>query len=184
MARRTLKPNIYVASDGTSYPLEEAEHDYPVTVYKSDCRKAVVADPERCLLAKGAARDTAVIGAYIGSGKDAYIIFKAKRGKPAHAVHFTINAKAGRIRDHFEKSKAGTSTVITLKAPTDGRTLEHRRKLNRDLTARIKNGEHVPKSTGKKNVTRVMRLGVPHRPRAKIKENVVSMFDNHDEAAA
>ncbi|MES2694173.1 MAG: hypothetical protein V4773_11925 [Verrucomicrobiota bacterium] len=184
MARRKKTPDVYVASDGTSYPLEEAQHDYPVMCFKSDCRKAVVSDPEQCLIAKGAARDKAVLGAYIGSGKDAYIIFRGKRGKPAHAVHFTINAKASRIRDQFDKSKAGSTATIILKAPTDGRTLAHRRKLNKDRAERIAAGDHTPRSTGKKYVTRVMKLGLPHRPRAKIKDNVVSLFDNHDEAAA
>jgi len=123
------KRRYYVAGNGAKYPLYEAPYDYTIAVYKSDCKKAVIGDTEQCLIALGAMRDKRVEGAYIGSGKDAYIIFKAFRGKPAHAMHFTLNAQASRVRDFFDTHKGVTTQHITLSAVTAGRTRDHRSKI-------------------------------------------------------
>jgi hypothetical protein len=166
-----------VAGDGTKYPLYEATHSYAITVYKSDCRRAEVGDPGQCLIALGAKRDRHVEAAYIGSGRDAYIIFKGTKLRAAHAMHFTINAQAARVRDYFETHKGATTQMIELSAVTNGRTLSARSKLNKARTARIKAGKHVPKKREKPQVTRIMRLGVKHRPKAVVKQGIVSLVE-------
>ena len=169
------KRRYYVAGNGIRYPLTEADRDYHIKIYKSDCKKAVVGDAAQCLIALGAKRDKRVDGAYIGSGKDAYVIFKALRGRPAHAEHFTLNAQASKVRDFFDTHKGAVTTSIVLSAVTAGRTLDHRSKLGKKRAAAIKNGTHTVKTRGKPNATRIMRLGVKHRPKANITNNVVSM---------
>jgi len=175
MATRKKKKMIYVTGDGTHYPLYEADQDFPVEIYKTDCRKAQTAHPEQCLIALGAKRNRKVEGAWIGSGKDAYVAFKKLRNKPAHVKHFTINAKAAKIRDYFDTHKGVTSQVIILSAVTAGRTRAARAKLNAARAAHIKAGTHVVKPRGKATKTRIMRLGVAHRPRATIRNNVVEL---------
>jgi hypothetical protein len=172
MKRKTLE---YITPDGMRYPLTEATFDFSIKVYKSDCRKAKIADPERCLIALGARRNRLVESAYIGSGKSAYVIFKAFRGKPAHAVHFTLNAQASRVRDFFDSHQGVTSQTITLSAVTAGRTRAHRAELNRRRAKLIKTGEHVVKPQAHPGTTRIMRLGVAHRPKARIEDNTVSV---------
>jgi hypothetical protein len=172
----------YTAGNGKTYPLFEAPYKYPLTAYKSDCPKATTADPAGCLIALGALRDPAIEAAFIGSGKDAYLCFKKTKLREAYALHFTINAKAARLRDHFDTHKGVMTQTITLSPPTAGRTLEHRAKLGKRRRAEIKAGAPV-KKRGKGNKTRIIRLGVPHRPRAKVENNVVSLTPKADEAA-
>lgn len=173
-AKRAMPKRTYKTPDGVIYPMFEAPYKYDITVYKSDCKKATIGDPNHCLIALGARRDPSVIDAHIGSGKDAYLIFKATKLRKAHALHFTIAAAAARVRDYFETHKGVTTQIVTLSAPTAGRTHEHRKKLNAARAKRIKEGKHVVKSRGKSK-TRIMRLGVPHRPKATIVNNVVSL---------
>jgi hypothetical protein len=169
-----MSQRFYIAGDGTKYPLIEAMTPFSIMVYRTDCKKAVVGDPYNCLIAIGARRIKHILAAYIGSGKDAYVIMKiGKQSKPV-AVHYTINAKASRVRDTFDKAGAPETQVITLSAPTPGRTLAHRSKLGKARNQAIKAGGPV-KKRGKPNATRIMRLGVTHRPRAKIERNAVSL---------
>jgi hypothetical protein len=168
----TKAKRYYTAGTGKTYPLYEAPYQYPIDVYKSDCPKAKIGNPESCLIALGALRDKTVEAAYIGSGKDAYICFKATRLRKAYAMHFTINAEASRVRDFFEAHKAAKTQRIQLSPPTAGRTLSHRSKLNKRRAAEVKAGAEVRKQT-KPRETRIMRIGVPPRPKAKIKNNIV-----------
>jgi hypothetical protein len=172
----------YVAGNGKAYPLYEAPYKYDITVYKTDCPKASIGDPEHCLIARGALRDKALEAAYIGAGKDAYLCFKATKLRKAYALHFTINAEAGRIRDFFDTHKGVATRTVTLSPPTAGRTLDYRSKLNKKRRAEIKAGAPVNKR-GKPNTTRIMRIGVKLRPRAQIVNNVVSMPQRSDVAA-
>lgn len=166
---------FYVTPEGIRYPLVEAPYDYVIPVYKKDCKKAIIADPHGCLIALGAQRDPLVLGAYIGSGKDAYIVFRETEQRHAHAMHFTISASAARVRDYFDTHKGEVKTTVKLSAPTSGRTLSHRSKLNKARYKRIKAGEHVVKRRGKPNRTRIVRLGVKHRPHAVIEKNEVTI---------
>jgi hypothetical protein len=158
----------YTAPDGTQYPLTEARYNMVFKVYRSDRRKAVPGDPENCLAARGIRRDKDVLAVYIGSGKDAYVVFKASKDEDAHAVHFVIKTATRRLVDAFDKDRAATTQQIILHKPTPGRTLENRDRLNKDRHRRIRAGEHQPKRRERPNVRRVARLGVGHRPRAKI----------------
>ena len=112
----------YVTPEGNKFPLFEAPYDYVIPVYKKDCKRAVIADPNGCLIALGAQRDPLVLGAYIGSGKDAYIVFRESEQRYAHALHFTISASAARVRDWFDTHKGEVKTTVKLSAPTAGRT--------------------------------------------------------------
>jgi hypothetical protein len=177
------KQRTYTAGNGKVYPLREAEHNYPIECYKKDCPKAVVSDPEQCLIALGALRDKTVEAVYIGTGKDAYICFRATRSRPAHALHFTLNAKAGRVRDFFDAHKGTLTKQVVLSAPTEGRTHNHRAVLNKRRRAAIKAGAPVKKRT-KPQVTREDRTGIKYRRKAKVgKGGNVIAFPGEGEAA-
>lgn len=175
---------VYVSSEGKEYPLYEAPYQYPVMTYKKDCRSAQVANPENCLIARGALRDKAVEAVYIGSSKDAYVCFKATKLREAYALHFTINAKAAAVRDYFDTHKGITTKQVILSPPTAGRTLEHRSKLNKQRREEIKAGAEKKKRNTPRS-TRIDRIGVHYRPKAKImKNNVIAMPVRKDDEAA
>lgn len=176
------KRRYYVAGDGKKYLLVEATIPFIFYVYRSDCKSAVVGDPWNCLVARGGRRHKNVLAMYIGSGKDAYVIMSDPRGGEPVAVHYTISASAARVRDQFDTNKKLKKQPVTLSPPTAGRTLEHRSNLGKKRREAIKNGAPVA-TRGKPNATRVHRIGVKHRPRAKlVADNVVSLV-KEDEAA-
>ena len=178
-----MAKRYYVTGDGKRYPLFEAPYDYPITVYKSDCKKAIIGDPAQCLIALGARRDKLVEAAFIGSGKDAYVVFRATKLREAYALHFTLNAEASRVRDWFDSHKGATSQMITLSAVTAGRTLAHRSVLGKKRRQAIKDGAEV-KRRGKPNETRITRIGMKHRPHAIIEKNVVTVEPRAEEQTA
>jgi hypothetical protein len=177
-AKTNPRKRYYKTPDGQRYQLFEAPYSYTITVYKTDCRKSIIGDPTQCLIATGAMRDKAVLAAYIGSGKDAYVIFKETKLRKAHALHFTINAKAGRVRDYFDTHKGVTTQQVVLSAPTAGRTLSHRSALGKKRREEIKAGAEV-KHRGKQTQTRVMRIGQKHRPRADLDGDTVTIQPAH-----
>lgn len=120
------------------------------------------------MLALGVRRDSDVLDVYIGSGKDAYVTFKARGDEPAHAVHFTIATSVRRIIDGFDKDKNARTQIIVLKRPSTARTLEHRRTLNNRRHKEIRNGATVARRGS--SVKRVARIGVEHRPRPRVSE--------------
>jgi len=157
---------------GKTYPLEEAETDYKFRVYKSHRRKAVIGDPTSCLIALGLQRDEDIISAHLGSGKDAYVIFKNKGRRPATARHYVILAAAAKVRDAFDQKGAPNSQWLTLSAPTEGRTLEAREKMRKRRARELKEGTGQPyRPRSSSNRPRVTRLGVAHRPKAIVKNN-------------
>jgi hypothetical protein len=165
MARK--RKRFYTAPDGTKYPLKEADYSMGFRVYKSDRSKAIKGDPTNCFIARGLQRHPEVQYAYIGSGLDAYVVFRRKRTKPPYAVHFTIPAQAGKVRDAFDTNQGLTSMFLELRAPTAGRTLDARAKQDKHRRLKIKNGTHTVKPRGP-STKRVARIGVPHRPRPQI----------------
>lgn len=168
-----IMARTYKAQDGNEYPLEEASYDFAFKAYRTDCKKSIIGDPILCVLANGMRRQKHVIEAYVGSGGDAYLILEPTPEKPyAHAVHFTIPTTAARVRDEFDKNKKIQSQIIWLKAPTAGRTIEARSKLNKKRYEEVKNGAPV-KRRGKQNASRVARIGMKHRPKAKISRKTV-----------
>lgn len=164
---------VYTAPDGTKYPLTEAEYDMSFNVHKSDRAKAVIGDPWGCLIALGGKRHPDVLEVYIGSGGDAFVIFKGRGGKPPRAVHFTIPAKAAKIRDSFDTKGSPPSQIVMLRAPTKARTLAARSVSNKARKEKIKTGDHVVTPRGTIAKKRIMRLGVAHRPRARISKTGV-----------
>jgi hypothetical protein len=165
---------FYTTPQGDKYPLYEAPYDTAFHVYKSDKRRAIIGDPHSCLLALGIRRDPRVLDAYIGSGRDAYVVFAKGQGKKGpFALHFTVNAEAARMRDLFDTKHAPTSQIILLSAPTQGRTLAARSRMNKRRREEIKNGATVQLRTV--HSPRITRLGVPNRPRATITKNTVTV---------
>lgn len=165
----------YQLSDGTRVPLFEAEYDTAFKVLKSDRRNAIIGDPLHCIEAIALCRMPNVLEAYIGAGKDAYVIYKntASRKFP-HAVHFSIPASSRKVRDAFDTKRGLASQTLLLRVPSTGRTLKHRRTLSKARAAAVKQGASV-KKRGKQPRTRMARIGVDLRPRAKVKSGVVSV---------
>lgn len=164
----------YTAPDGAKYPLYEAAYPTAFKVYKTDRGKAVIGDPHQCIEALGIKRNPDVLDAYVGSAKDAYIVYKGGKRGP-YAVHFVILAQAARVRDTFETQGAPPTQVLMLHPATAGRTIGHRRKLTKKLQQAIKDGTHQVKPRGAPRKTRVARLGVGHRPRAKVSKGHVDV---------
>jgi hypothetical protein len=161
--------------DGLNHPLTEAPFDTAFKVYKTDRRKAVIGDPMNCIEARGLQRLPNVAFAHIGSGGDAYVGYKDSESPTGIMVrHFLIPAAAKKVRDAFEVKGAPPTQVLMLKAPTNGRTLSHRSVLGKKRRDAVKAGAHVKKRGPQKN-KRIVRLGVPPRPRAKVVKGEVSL---------
>jgi hypothetical protein len=167
---------MYRCKDGREIPLFEADYDIAFTVYKKDRRGAVIGDPNNCLEAKSICdHNPDVIEAYIGSGKEAYIVFRETDSRPfEHALHFIIPTRSSKVRDAFDTKKGVDKQILWLRRPTKSRTAKARAKSNKERRKAIKAGAPV-KKRGSPKTTRMYRLGVDHRPRAKIKHNVVSV---------
>jgi hypothetical protein len=137
-------------------------------VYRSDRRKAAVGDPWGCVEALGIMHHRGVIEAYIGSGRNAYVVFKGTEEEPATAWHFMISVKAGKIRDAFDQNKKLDRQELLLRAPSKTQTLSARSEMNKKRNTAIKNGLHVPVKRGAPSTTRMERIGVKPRPHALI----------------
>ena len=133
------------------------------------------------MLAKGIRRNKDVLDVWVGSGLDAYVVFKETEDDVAHAEHFTIRTTVRKVIDKFDADRRCQSQVITLSRPTKGRTLAARSKMNSARRAQVKAGAKVKKRATPKSA-RVQRLGVPHRPRAPVSRN--GSVDVHTELAA
>jgi hypothetical protein len=165
----------YQLADGSKVPLFEAEYDMSFAVRRSDRLGAIIGDPRLCIEAKGICKMPRVVEAYIGSGKDAYVVFEPTSDRPyRHALHFIIPASSRAVRDAFDTNRKLKSQILMLKVPAKGTTVEYRRNLNQRRRDEIKNGAPV-KKRGTIGKNRMERLGVPPRPRAKIDRNVVSL---------
>jgi hypothetical protein len=164
----------YKTPEGDQFPLKEALTPFSILLYRKDRRMAIIGDPEHCLVALGACRHRNVYKAFIGSGRDAYIVMRTAEGHVA--FHYVIPAAAARARDEFETNRKMVKREITLEPPTAKRTIAARRRLDKRRRAEIAAGSPV-KKRGTPKKTRIMRLGVPHRPAAQIKQNVVTVPD-------
>jgi len=161
----------YTAQDGTEYPLTEARYDVAFKVYRSDRSKAISGDPYRCLLALGIKRNRNVKEAYIGSGKDAYVVFGDDDGDD-EAVHFLIGTTVRKVLDSFDTDKKAATMQIMLTRPSKSMKIATRRadgKKHRDKAKAAKkaNGGNPPPKK-RALTTRPMRLGLAHRPRPNI----------------
>lgn len=163
-------PSRYYTSPRTDieYPLTEAKYDFAFNIYKSDKKKAVPLSPGECLIACGLKRHRDIIDAFIGSGRDAYVIFKGQGDEPDHAVHFVLRASNRRIIDEFDTNRKALTAKIELTRPPYSWTLNRRRENNERRRKEIETNTGAPvKPRGRINKIRVSRLGVKHRPRAK-----------------
>jgi hypothetical protein len=169
-----MKKYLYTAPDGLKYPLSEAPSDMAFMAYMSDRKKAKIGDPNHCILALGIGRNKDVLHCYIGSGKDAYVVYKGEGTKPPFCLHYTVDTKAARVRDLFDTKGAPKTQVIWLRHPTRARTLAARRMLDKRRREEIKAGSPV-KPRGPQKNPRITRLGVVHRPLARIVNGEVSL---------
>jgi hypothetical protein len=158
---------FYTAPDGTRYPLTEARYDMMFKCYRSDRRKAVPNDPEKCLVALGVKRHKDVLYVYIGSGRNGYIVFKATEDEPAHAVHFAIDTKTRKIIDGFDKDRSAESQTVVLKKPPHSWRLDVRRESDARRRREIRDGSPVNRR-GRIARPRIERIGSSHRPLAPI----------------
>jgi hypothetical protein len=161
----------YTAGDGTKFPLREAMIPFSFNVYRKDQKAACVGDPFNCLIAVSGRRHKNVLAMYIGSGKDAYVVMTDGRGGRPIAYHYTINARASKVRDNFDQNKKIDSQMVTLSVPTPGRTREHRAKLGKARNAAIKAGAEVKKRGASVKAVRAFK----YRPHATIESNVVTL---------
>jgi len=166
-------PRTYTSKKtGKVYPLFEAPYPMPVTVYKTDRRRAIVGDPYQCLISLGLLRIKGVEEAYVGAGNDAYVCFTETKMRAAYALHFTVNTQSSRVRDYFDTHKGVDTQALQLDPPTAGRTLNARAKANKRRREEVKNGAEV-KHRERPYRQREVRLGVARRPRALIERNKV-----------
>jgi hypothetical protein len=166
---------LFYKHHDANHPMLEAEYDTAFKVFKSDRKKSVIGDPTACIEAQGLKRLPNVAFAHIGSGGDAYVGFKDPESTTGVTVrHFVIPAQSKRVRDAFETKGSPPTQVLMLKAPSNGRTLSHRRTLSKKRRDEIKKGAPV-KKRGSPRSTRITRLGVAPRPKAKVVKGEVSL---------
>jgi len=171
---------IYTTPSGERYPLVEARYNMAFTAYRSDRKKAVINDPRNCWAALGIRRDPEVLDVYIGSGRDAYVIFKATPDAPAQAVHFIINTTMRHLIDAFDRDKTARTMTIELMRPSSSEQLSRRTAKAKEryvkTKAKGKAKTETPAQRARTRRSRVQRIGVAHRPRAQIsKSGNVSM---------
>ncbi len=157
----------YTLQDGRSCPMKEALHDMPFKIYKTDRPRARQNDPHACVLALGVLRDRDVEECYIGSGGDAFVVFKETEDEPMIAWHFKVKAAARRQVLEFDKNKKATSTQIILSKPPKSWKLDHRDKNNARRRKEVKEGARV-KHRGPARKSRMMKFGIRGRPRPKV----------------
>ena len=155
----------WIAPSGNQYPLIEADHDYDVTCYRSDKRKAIPHDGEHCVVALGVKRNKRVLECWIGSGLDAYVAFS---GRKPYAKHFTVGTSARRVIDKFDTDQGAATIRVTLKAPAPSHKLSSRRVSNKKRREEVANGAQVKHRDTPKRKVRVQRYDVGHRDHATI----------------
>lgn len=167
MPKRT-KTRQYVDPQGISYPLYEATTPLTFRWRRADLKRSVKQHPYACPAAWGVRHLPNVKLAYIGHGKDAYVVFaKGPRSKKAHALHYTIPAKTRRAAAQFDIGEEPPEQDLTLNPPTAGRTLSHRRKLNARRRKAIAAGARKRRHKARKPNVR------PHRPAAHVTNGTV-----------
>jgi hypothetical protein len=161
---------FYTAKDGTKYPLREAAHDMAFRLFKNLRTKSIMGDPEECWLSKSLCKNSGVKGSHIGSGGDAYVIFKETEDDPVHAKHFKVRPPTLRKIDGFDKNRGRgmkTTETIILHKPPPSWKIAARQEMNARRRAEIAAGAPV-RHRGRPRRTRVMRMGSAPRPRAHI----------------
>jgi|SRR5215475_3722312 len=133
---------FFILKDGRRAQVLEATYPMDVKIYKSDRRKAIWSDPYQCIISLGMLRLPKVIEAFVGQGKDAYLVLEVN-GKLV-AWHFYIGASARRILDAFDAKGSPKTQTVTLRVPPKSVKLAYRRKSNARRRAEIKSGIGKP----------------------------------------
>ena len=161
MRKRRKAGQYYVDPDGNQFPVAEATVDLPLVVTPQDFKEGKPFSPGWCSVALPVRREAGVTDVYIGSGKDCYVM------KGGTAIHHTVPAATRNLVDLVDAGHPPeTAQPIVLRAPTQGRTLKHRSKLNARRHKQIKAGARVKRRLTRRS--RQQRLGVSHRPRANV----------------
>ncbi len=156
-------------------PILEAMYNMDVKIFKSDRKNAVPSDPHSCIIAIGMMRLPNVIDAFVGQGKDAYLILLIN-GK-VFAWHFVISTSARKVLDDFDTKGSAKTQTVTLRVPTKALKLAYRRKSNAKRRLEIKLGTGKPVTPRKpRRAARMDRLvhNTTHRERPPIRTEVVS----------
>lgn len=171
MKKPSKKRRVYEDADGNRYPLYEATAHLAFKSYKADKKRAVIGDPHSCFVALGLRRLPNVRDVHIGLGKDGYVVFaKGPRSKKPYAEHFTLPAKTVQAAAKlFERGGSPPTQELTLRAPTAGRTLDHRSLLNRRRSKKVRAGARTKTHRARRpSVNRLAR-----RPRAHVTNGMV-----------
>jgi hypothetical protein len=169
MLERVLK-----AIDGNFYRVVQAKHDYAVRCYRTDRSRAIQGDPRKCLLALGAKRNRLVIDCLIGTGRDMYILFEATEESDREWLHFIASTSSRGVADGFDKDRKASTIIVMLRRPTKSTAKKSASKRHANQYQKRKaTGKQPDKTIGAKRITRVKRLGVPHRPMPRIETRTV-----------
>src|SRR5262245_24869641 len=159
---------FFVLKDGRKAQVLEATYPMDVKIYKSDRRKAIWSDPYKCIISLGMKRLPSVIEAFVGQGKDAYLVIE--NGGKLVAWHFFIGASARSILDNFDGKGSPKTQTVTLRVPPRSLKLAYRRKSNARRRAEVRSGTGKPVTNRVRRAARMERLvhNVIQRERPKI----------------
>jgi hypothetical protein len=110
----------------------------------------------------------------MGAGRDIYILFEATEESPREWHHFIASTSVRGVIDGFDKDKKASTIVVTLRRPTKSTAKEaasarHSKQYQKRKVA----GKQPDKTIGAKRVTRMKRLGVPHRLMPRIETRTI-----------
>lgn len=149
--------------NGKSYPLEEAQYDMMVKVYRVDQKNGTVGSLDDCVISRGILRKHNVVAAHTTSGNFAYVLFT-----DGIVRRFVITKLAGEVRDAFDQHKKLTYDWVELRAPRTYETLAGKRKINKK--AQERHQQRIKDGTVKHRVhrSRKARLNIDNRARPQI----------------
>lgn len=165
----------YLLEDGRKAIILEATYPMDVPIYKSDRGKAIWSDGRKCIIALGCLRLPQVVEAFVGQGKDAYLVLETNR--KLVAWHFVINYSARKVLDNFDLDGSAKTQTVRLCVPTKGLKLAYRRKSNARRRAEIKAQTGNPVTPrGPRRVARMERLvhNIQHREKPRTVTELVS----------
>jgi len=149
--------------DGVSYPLEEAQYDMAVKLYRVDDRRGTIGSLEECVISLGIKRKHNVVRVHTTSGNFAYVLFT-----DGIVRRFVISKQAEEVRDAFDQNKKLSAQFVELRAPRPYETLAGKRKINKE--AQKRHQQRIKDGTVKHRThrNRKARLGVDDRARPQI----------------
>lgn len=162
-------------NNGKIYPIIEAISNTFFLVFRTDMRKAVIGDSCHCIIALGLKKmDRDIVDAFVTSGKFVYLCYEPRGVAPyCYCVRYQTTAEAARVRDNFDQDKDMKTQRLYLRKPSPGRTLAGRAAANKRRRQEIKDGAPVKARGNQVRNSRLMRIGIAHRPKVHIVRNTV-----------